>query len=277
MYQYQNLLCEVLRDGEERKDRTGVGTKAVFNKHMTFRMDGTYMPIVTLKETKIQAPLGELAAFIRGSTDNAVLAQYGCNYWAHNLNADYWDNSPYKRHSTDLGKLGYSYTLRNFEGVDQLRKIMKLAWDKPHDRRLLVSHWHPKDMEESVLPPCHYAWQIYCHGEDNEYVSLVWTQRSVDILLGLPADFIYYSALLICIANELGRKPYDVSCNLGDVHIYNNHLDTARELAYNGIVFDPPKYKFTGMDYQRVEEFTPDMIELINYKHGAFIPLKMAV
>jgi thymidylate synthase len=276
MWQYQNLINEILRDGEDRQDRTGVGTKAIFNKSMTFRMKGNLFPMVTIKETKYKGALGELAAFMRGSTDHDLLAQFGCSYWAHNFNAEYWADSKFKRFDSDLGKLGYSYTLRNFEGIDQLRDIMDRAWSTPHDRRLLVSHWHPKDMEESVLPPCHYSWQLFVHGSANEYVSLVWNQRSVDVMLGLPCDFVYYGALLILVANELGKNPYELSCNLGDTHIYNNHLEEAAEVATWNI-YDSPTYKFTGMPYQKVEEFHPDMLKIKNYKHGPFVPLEMAV
>lgn len=277
MYQYQCLISDILQNGETREDRTGVGTRAVFNKQMTFRMDGKLFPLITVKEVKYKGPLGELATFVRGWCNNESLQHFNCNYWTHNLNAEYWVNSPFKRAEGDLGKIGYSYTLRNFEGKDQLREVMDRAWNNPHDRRLLVSHWHPKDMEESVLPPCHYSWQLFLHGDDTKYVSLLWNQRSVDVMLGLPADFVYYGALLILVANELGRVPYEVSCNLGDTHIYNNHLEAARELADNGVVYNSPSYKFTGMPYQRVEDFVPEELEIIDYNHGAFVPLQMAV
>lgn len=277
MYMYHNLICEILRDGEEREDRTGVGTIAVFNKHLTFRMNGQLFPCVTIKETKYKGPLGELAAFVRGSTDNAVLQSYGCNYWTHNLEADYWKDNPNKRFDTDLGKLGYSHTLRDFNGIDQLRTVLDRAWTNPTDRRLLVSHWDPKAASESVLPACHYSWQLFIHGPELEYVSLLWNQRSVDVMLGLPADFVYYGTLLILVANELGKTPYDVSCNLGDTHIYLDHRAGAETLARDGIVYDPPSYEFTGMPYQKVEEFVPDELKLIDYKHGPFVKLKMAV
>lgn len=277
MYHYQNLIFEILRDGEDRKERTGVGTRSIFNKHLSFIMDGINFPLITLKKTLYEGPMGELAAFIRGSTNELSLQSFGCNYWKYNLKADYWQSSKYRRSDHDLGKLGYSYTLRNFEGIDQLRTVIDKAKANPTDRRLLVSHWHPKDMRESVLPPCHYSWQLYIHGIDMEYVSLVWNQRSVDVMLGLPADFVYYGALLAAIANELGKIPYKLSCNLGDTHIYHNHFEAALELALSGKVHKPPTYKFKGLPGTKTEEFVPGNIEILNYKHGPFIKLPMAV
>lgn len=277
MFQYQNLIFEILREGEDRKDRTGVGTRAIFNKHLSFRMDEKQFPLMTLKETLYKGPLGELAGFIRGSTDEKVLADFGCNYWKWNLNAPYWVNSPYKRFDTDLGKLGYSYHLRNFDGIDQLRTVMDKARTNPTDRRLLVSHWHPAELHEGVLPACHYSWQIFIHGIDMEYVSLIWNQRSVDVMLGLPADFVYYGALLTAIANELGKQPFELACNLGDTHIYHNHIDEALDLAINGKIFKPPTYVFKAPKYQRVEDFLPDQLIIKNYKSGPFVKLPMAV
>ena len=277
MFQYQNLIYEILRDGEDRKDRTGVGTRAIFNKHLSFRMDEGLFPLVTLKRTLYKGPLGELAGFVRGTTDERVLSKFGCNYWQYNLNADYWATNQYKRFDTDLGKLGYSYHLRNFNGVDQLRTVLDKAKSNPTDRRLLVSHWHPAELHEAVLPPCHYSWQIFIHGIDMEYVSLLWNQRSVDVMLGLPADFVYYGGLLVAIAHELGKTPYEVSCNLGDTHIYHNHFDTALELAHDGKVYPAPAYNFVAPIGQQVEDFIPTQLEILDYESGPFYKLKMAV
>lgn len=277
MFQYQSLLFEILREGEDRNDRTGVGTRAVFNKHMSFRMDGQKFPLITLKQTFYKGPLGELAAFIRGSSDNRDLKKYGCHYWEQNLEADYWKGSEHQEHENDLGELGYSRLLRDFSGVDQLRVVMEKAKNKPTDRRLLVSHWDPSKLSNACLPPCHYSWQIFIHGPDMDYVSLVWNQRSVDVMLGLPADFVYYGALLVAIAKELGKTPYEVSCNLGDTHIYHNHFDAALDLAINGNPYEAPTYVWNGKKDQQVEEFTPGDIQIVGYQHGPAIKLPMAV
>lgn len=277
MFQYQNLIFEILRDGEDRNDRTGVGTRALFNRNITFKMEGKRFPLVTLKKTLYKAAFGELAAFIRGSSDNSVLQGFGCNYWKENLNAPYWVNSPHKKHKNDLGRLGYSTQLRDFNGVDQLRTIMSTAKHNPTDRRMLAIQYNPSEIDKAVLPACHYAWQLFVHGPEMEYVSLLWNQRSADVMLGLPMDFAYYGALLAAIANELGKEPYELSVNIGDAHIYLNHYDNALKLALDGKLFEPPTYEWVGKKGAFVEEFQPDDIEILGYESGPYIQLEMAV
>jgi thymidylate synthase len=97
---------------------------------------------------------------------------------------------------------------------------------EPTSRRLIVSAWAPHEMEDMVLPPCHYAFQVYIN---NDTLDLMWTQRSADVFLGLPYDIAMYGLLLELLAKGAGLKPGRLISQLGDCHLYNNHIDQAKE------------------------------------------------
>ena len=129
---------------------------------------------------------------------------------------------------------GYKFNpqnpLENFDpknpGIDQLKNVIDTAKRDPNNRRLIVNAWNPTYEHNMALPPCHYSYQILIH---NNKVNLIWNQRSCDMFLGVPFNIASYAMLLLLFAKELGYEPGVLRGNLGDVHIYENHIPQVRE------------------------------------------------
>ena len=215
--EYKYLMAEVLYRGFDKKDRTGTGTKSVFGR--TIRHDMSLgFPILTSKKMSFNAARTELLWILRGRTDLKFLEDNGVNYWR----PDYERSG---RTDETLGPV-YGKQWRNFNGVDQLSELVHAIHNNPDSRRMIVSAWNPADMHEMVLPPCHYSFQVYIN---DGVMDLMWQQRSADVFLGLPYDIAMYGLLLEMLAKGANLKPGQLIGQLGDCHLYNNHLDQAKE------------------------------------------------
>jgi thymidylate synthase len=163
--------------------------------------------------------------------------------------------------------------------IDQIQNLINELKTNPDSRRLMVSAWNVGQLDEMVLPPCHFSWQCYSHEKDGKrYLSLAWNQRSVDVGLGLPFNIASYGLLLEIIAKEVSMIPYELIGNLGDCHIYNNHIEGIKE-QINRKPFELPKL---GMDYREGEynknlkDFVSDDFYLINYQSHPTIKLPLS-
>ena len=215
--EYTRLLSEILYDGAEKSDRTGTGTKSVFVR--TIRHDMALgFPLLTSKKISFNAARTELLWILQGRTDLKYLEDNGVKYWR----PDYERSG---RTDETLGPV-YGKQWRDFNGVDQLANVVYAIRDNPDSRRIIVSAWNPAEMEDMALPPCHYAFQVYVN---NGKLNLMWQQRSADVFLGLPYDIAMYGLLLEMLAKGAGLAPGELIGQLGDCHLYNNHLDPAKE------------------------------------------------
>ena len=215
--EYKELLSEILDRGVDKSDRTGTGTKSVFGR--TIRHDMSLgFPILTGKRISFNAAKTELLWILNGRTDLKYLEDNGVKYWR----PDYERSG---RTDETLGPV-YGKQWRNFNGVDQLKNLVYSIITNPNSRRLVVSAWAPHEMNDMALPPCHYAFQIYIN---NGVMDLMWQQRSADVFLGLPYDITMYGLLLELLAKGAGLKAGQLIGQLGDCHLYNNHLEQARE------------------------------------------------
>ena len=116
------------------------------------------------------------------------------------------------------------------EPVDQIQNLINDLKTNPDSRRLMVNAWNVGELDKMVLPPCHFSWQCYSYEKEGKrYLSLAWNQRSVDTFLGLPFNIASYGLLLEMIANEVNMIPDELIGNLGDVHLYKNHIEQAKE------------------------------------------------
>ena len=213
--EYRALLAGVLHAGKDKEDRTGIGTKSVFGR--TIRHDMALgFPLITTKRISFNAALTEILWILQGRTDLKYLIDNGVNYWTPNYEAS-------GRTDGTLGKV-YGYQWRNFNGVDQLRNLLLDIKKNPSSRRLMVNAWNPADLNDMALPPCHYGFQVYIN---EGKMDLIWQQRSVDIFLGLPYDIAMYGLILHMLATGNGYKPGQLIGQLGDCHLYNNHLNQA--------------------------------------------------
>ena len=211
---YHKLVLDLMLS-PEKADRTGTGTKSLFGR--TIRHDmSTGFPLLNGKRVYYKQAFHELLWIAQGRTDMEYLHENGVKYW----------DADYKRSGRTDNTLGpvYGKQWRDFEGVDQLSNLINEIKSNPTSRRLIVSAWAPQDMSKMVLPPCHYAFQVYVN---EGKLSLMWQQRSADVFLGLPYDIAMYGLLLEMLAKGCGLKAGDLIGQLGDCHLYNDHLKQA--------------------------------------------------
>jgi thymidylate synthase len=214
--EYRGLLSEILDRGLDKSDRTGTGTKSVFGRTIRHDMSLDF-PILTGKKISFNAARTELLWILQGRTDLKYLEDNGVKYWR----PDYERSG---RTDETLGPV-YGKQWRNFNGVDQLKNLVYSINTNPDSRRLIVSAWAPHELDDMALPPCHYAFQVYIN---NGVMDLMWQQRSADVFLGLPYDITMYGLLLEMLAKGAGLKAGQLIGQLGDCHLYNNHLEQAK-------------------------------------------------
>jgi thymidylate synthase len=214
--EYRGLLSGVFHAGKSKEDRTGVGTRSVFGRTIRHDMRAGF-PLITTKKVNFNHALTEILWILQGRTDLQYLINHRVNYWTPNYEAS-------GRTDGTLGKV-YGYQWRNFNGVDQLFNLLLDINKNPDSRRLMVNAWNPADFDDMALPPCHYGFQVYIN---DGVMDLMWQQRSVDVFLGLPYDIAMYGLLLLMLAKGSGYEPGQLIGQLGDCHLYNNHLEQAK-------------------------------------------------
>ena len=292
---YQQLLSDIIEFGVEKKDRTGTGTISEFGHQIRHKMSEGF-PLLTTKKMAWKQIVSELLWFLTGQTNIAFL---------HKHNNHIWDGDYEKSGRTD-GDLGpiYGKQWRKWDGkngrIDQIDDLVRELKTNPDSRRLMVSAWNVGELDQMVLPPCHYGFQIwtreltyserykiwfnnnyetgmeYYEGNvpdfDNAYyeptptraISLMWNQRSVDTFLGLPFNIASYGLLLHILANEVNMIPDELIGNLGDTHLYSNHIEQAKE-QIGRTSFDLPKLK-TNVKIDGICCATPDDFILEEYQ-----------
>jgi len=254
--EYKELMSEILHRGSDKKDRTGTGTKSVFGR--TIRHDMSLgFPLLTSKRVSFNAARTELLWILNGRTDLEYLEAGGVKYW----------RPDYERSGRTDGTLGpvYGKQWRNFNGVDQLYKLIDNIRYNSDSRRMMVSAWNVSELGDMALPPCHYGFQVYVN---NGVVDLMWQQRSADVFLGLPYDIAMYGLLLEMLAKGSDLIPGQLIGQLGDCHLYNNHLDQAKEYLSRPRRVMPSLRLHRGLNNNVLEGVNiPDAedIELIGY------------
>ena len=254
--EYKRLLSEILDRGVDKSDRTGTGTKSVFGR--TIRHDMSLgFPILTGKKISFNAARTELLWILNGRTDLEYLEAGGVKYW----------RPDYERSGRTDGTLGpvYGKQWRNFNGVDQLYKLIDNIRYNSDSRRMMVSAWNVNELGDMALPPCHYGFQVYVN---NGVMDLMWQQRSADVFLGLPYDIAMYGLLLEMLAKGSDLIPGQLIGQLGDCHLYNNHLDQAKEYLSRPRRVMPSLKLHRGLNNNVLEGVNiPDAedIELIGY------------
>jgi thymidylate synthase len=220
---YLSIARELIDTGALRKDRTGVGTRALFCKELVHDWAEGF-PVMRHRAYNPVAAFGEMVCFMRGFTHIDEFIKRKCNWWQANL--DDFNKRNECPNNKDLGPI-YGYKWRNFHGFDQLLWLIGEAERNPHSRRLLVTAWDPSDQKRAVLPPCHYSWQIFINGAE---LDLEFNMRSVDWMLGCPADMAAYGFLQLALCRQLGKVPGRLIGKFADTHIYLSHMRAAEEM-----------------------------------------------
>ena len=218
MKQYLDLLELVMREGVDRDDRTGTGTRAIFGHQMRFDLAQGF-PLLTTKKLHLRSIIHELLWFVRGDTNIRYLQDNGVTIW------DEWADE-----NGDLGPV-YGKQWRRWQTadgheIDQLSDLVTAIRQTPESRRLMLSAWNPADLPDMALPPCHCLFQFFV-GEGRLSCQLY--QRSADIFLGVPFNIASYALLTHMIAAVCELQPGTFVHTLGDAHLYSNHFDQARE------------------------------------------------
>lgn len=273
MKQYLQALKYVLENGDDRVDRTGVGTRAVFGMRMRFNMTDGF-PAVTTKKLAFRSMAAELLWFISGSSDVKDLQKLGSHIWDANAEAPYWKGRA--RFPGDLGRV-YGVQWRHWETtqgreVDQLAGVIETIKKDPTDRRMIVSAWNPGELDKMALPPCHIMFQFFVA---KKRLSLAMYQRSCDMFLGVPFNIASYSLLLHMVAQVTGFTPGEFVHFLGDAHIYKNHFKQVRE-QLSRKPYPLPRLKLNPK-IKNIDDFSLEDIELVGYKHHPPIKAPMAV
>jgi thymidylate synthase len=298
--QYTDLLQTILEHGVDKKDRTGTGTKSIFGYTIRHNMKEGF-PLLTTKKMPFKTIVTELLWFLQGNTNIKYLVDNNCHIWDGDAFKNYVNtykgnfpmgmeefietiktNDEFAERWGDLGPI-YGKQWRNWgsdfkqilnedrnkvyhintTGIDQIQNLINDLKTNPDSRRLMVNAWNVGELDQMVLPPCHYGFQVYTR-ELSEYekqeqyftkhperesdtkfisdedfkeilkgpqraISLMWNQRSVDTFLGLPFNIASYGLLLMMLADEVNMVPDQLIGNLGDVHLYSNHIEQAKE------------------------------------------------
>jgi thymidylate synthase len=291
---YQELLQDILDNGVTKSDRTGTGTISVFGRQIRHKMSEGF-PLLTTKKMAWKTMVTELLWFLRGDTNIKFLVDNNCHIWDGDAFKNFMNTSEgdpdliwsqeqfinkiktddeFARQWGELGPI-YGAQWRNWltykplnntgsfyqsGNIDQIQNLINDLKTNPDSRRLMVNAWNVGELDQMVLPPCHYGFQVYTRelsegerglllqpygldpltkeGRDRLWkennlptraISLMWNQRSVDTFLGLPFNIASYGLLLEIIAREVNMVPDELIGNLGDVHLYSNHIEQAKE------------------------------------------------
>jgi len=252
---YKALVAAVSATPTIRPTRAG-NTKSVFGTTLIVPdlVDG-FFPLITSRRMYYAGIVGEMAAFLKGPKHITDFTSRGCNYWsdwgdeAGNINVDYGN------------------IWRDFEGVDQIESVIQSLKEDPNGRRHIITAWHPAHIDDLSLPCCHWAYQFYVNGN---YLELIWIQRSVDLMIGLPADIVLGALLLILMANRIGKLPGKMVFQMGDTHIYESHFDKVDKYL-KAPTHDLPLYALES----NIDNFKSTDFKLINYSHEDPISFKL--
>ncbi|HYJ05101.1 MAG TPA: thymidylate synthase [Chthoniobacterales bacterium] len=219
MREYHDLLSLVLEKGAPRADRTGTGTLSVFGAQARFDLRESF-PLLTTKKLHLKSIIHELLWFLQGDTNVRSLNAKGVTIW----------NEWADKESGELGPVYGAQWIR-WRGADgavinQIDNVIAEIKRNPDSRRLIVSAWNVAELDRMALPPCHVLFQFYVR--DGE-LSCQLYQRSADLFLGVPFNIASYSLLTMMVAQVCDLRPGEFIHTFGDLHLYQNHLDQARE------------------------------------------------
>ena len=271
---YKNLVQNVLQNGDEKTDRTGTGTISLFGQELTHDMREGF-PLLTSKKMSYKSIFAELLWFMRGQTNIKYLHEMNCHIW----DGDWKKSLPttLKEENKEdlyndfccLGKI-YGYQWRGLK-IDQLKTVIENIRKDPLSRRHIVNSWNVNDLNDMVLPPCHYSYQFVSNGKE---LSVLVSQRSADLLLGVPFNIASYGALLTLVAKMTNHIPRFIKISFGDCHIYSNHVDGALK-QLNQREYDLPQLELPrNIDYSKIDLdhllilLDVDKFKINNYNHS---------
>lgn len=255
---YTSLIAKIMKDGEVRATRNGT-TSAIFGETLKLDLSTIEIPLLIGRRIYNRGVFGEFSAFMHNAKSVEEFKNYGCNYWG--LWAD----------ASGRLELDYSEQLFNFNGVNQLENLLVSLRNDPYSRRHIISLWRPDRFDKISLHCCHYSYQFYVSNDHK--LHMIWNQRSVDTMVGLPSDVLLAWLWVTLLSIELGYTPGTITFNLGDCHIYEEHFTGAIQYCSNvravygdnnpNRVIKYPRYNI--LKFNGITEFMADDIEITDY------------
>jgi thymidylate synthase len=288
MQAYLDIVRKVLDKGELKKTRTGESAYTVAGAMFEHDMaDG--FPLLTTKKMPFRLISSELEFFIKGLTDKRWLNERNNHIWdewASPIVVSYGHDKATLEAMAEEYELGpiYGWQWRHWgakyegceadytgKGIDQLEKLVSTLKTNPNDRRMIVNAWNPSQINEMALPPCHYSFQVIVI---NGKLDLLWNQRSVDTMLGLPFNISSYGLLLHLLAKESGLEEGRLVGFLADVHIYENHVDGAERQVMR-TTFPLPRVETP--DFTSIFDWQYKDTKLVGYESNPKLEFQIAV
>ena len=290
MKAYLDIVKTILEKGQQKPSRTGIDALTIAGAMFEHDMENGF-PALTTKKILFALVASELEFFIKGLTDKQWLSDRNNHIWdewANPKKAAYGHDKQSKEKmmaERDLGPI-YGFQWRHFnadydnydsnytgKGVDQIKNLVDKLKTDPNDRRMIVTAWNPMHLDKMALPPCHFQFQVTVI---ERKLNLFWSQRSVDTMLGLPFNIASYALLLHLLAKEAGLEEGKLVGFLADVHIYENHLEGAKEqLGRNPNTYSFPRVE--TKNFKNIFEWQYNDTELINYQSYPRIKFEIAV
>src|SRR6476620_9322619 len=290
---YINLVKDIMKNGNNRSDRSGIGTISKFGCQLKFDISQT-VPLLTTKRVPWKTAIEEMLWMLRGSTDSLELQQKGIKIWNGHTSREFLDKSGFP--SYDEGQLpyGYGHQIRNaggdvfnckncnteneIQGFDQLEYILYELKTNPFSRRIKWNLWTSHQMIKTPLPTCHNSIQFYVEEINNiKYLSAMVGMRSNDIACGNPFNIFGYSVLVYIIAMKCEMIPKDLIFNLGDEHIYNNHLNKITEQISKTIRSQPVLHLNKDIKDKNFKDININDFQIIGYYPHPTIKYEMAI
>lgn len=263
---YEDLLLDVLENGDTKSDRTGTGTTSVFGRQIRFDLSDGF-PLITTKKVFTKGIIAELLWLLNGDTNSKTLEDQGVNIWKA------WANPETGELGKVYGAQWRSWTGADGETHDQIAQVIEDIKKNPDSRRHIVSAWNVGDLKDMALVPCHAFFQFYVSSDGKLSCQLY--QRSADMFLGVPFNIASYALLTHMIAQQTGLEVGEFIHTFGDAHIYSNHEDQVLEQLSR------QPYPFPKLVIKRkpdsIFDYALDDFEFDGYQHHPTIKAPVAV
>lgn len=291
-----DTLSTILQTGNSRDDRTDVGTISVFGKHFVYEMieinkDEYVIPIITTKKIFVRAIFEELLWMLNGGCSSKQLENKNINIWKGNSSREYLDAYNLRDYNEgELGPIGYGFQYKHWgakfipgkldytgEGIDQIKILLDGLRIDPYSRRHIISGWNVADLDKMAIYPCTHNYQFYVEDINNEkYLSVISTQRSGDAFLAaLNWNITTTGMFLLLVATQVKMKPYKIIHNIGDLHIYNNHIEQVQtQIERNPLPF--PTIMVHNKK-KKIEDYKYTDLKINNYVSYESIRADMAI
>src|SRR5207253_5813390 len=264
MIQYHQLLRQVLDHGKFKADRTGTGTYSLFGAQARFPLSEGF-PLLTTKKLHVKSIIYELLWFLRGDTNVKYLKEHGVTIW------DEWAD-PHGNLGRIYGAQWCDWRAPDGRSINQIDQVIEQIKKNPHSRRLIVSAWNVGELDQMALPPCHTLFQFFV--QDGE-LSCQLYQRSADLFLGVPFNIASYALLTMMVAQVCNLQPGEFVHTFGDLHLYSNHFEQAREQLSRDCRALPRMQLNPAI--KRIEDFQFEDFTLLDYNPHPSIKAPIAV